>query len=161
MNRVLIDYADYCEETNDPQERRVCKMEGPRYRDEDGYFRVPRTGFVRNGVEYQLRGFGKLDRKPGPKIEIPQDVTEWFEKRMGHAYVPYFIRDRDLRLRVSIVIKNVGWVALQHRIEQNLLSLPIVKAIHLAVEQSPGNIRLPDEPTGSSITENDMEDMFK
>lgn len=161
MKKILIDYADYCEETNDPQEKKVCRTEGPRYRDDDGYFRVPRTGFVRNGVEYQLRGFGKLDRRPGPKIEIPQEATAWFEKKLGHAYIPYFVRDRDLRLRVSVVIKNVGWIALQHRIEENMRSLPIVKAMHLAVEQSPGSFIPDGEPAGSSVSESDMEDMFR
>ena len=156
MKRITIDYGDYCDETNDPREIKIAKVEGPRYRDEEGFFRVPRSGHVRNGVEYWLRGFGKLDRKPGPKVDIPLEAVKWFENRLGPAYVPYFIKDRELRVKLSLLIKNIGWAAMQRRIEEANKELSIVKAIHAAVDQAP-----PGEPAGSTVTESDMEDMFK
>ena len=129
MKKIVIEYSDYAEETNDPDERRKCKLDGPRYLDDEGYFRVPRTGFVRNGVEYELRGFGKLDRRPGKAIDIPEEATLWFSKRMGHAYIPYFVKDRDLRLRISTYIKLKGWISLKMAIESLQKEMTIVKEI--------------------------------
>lgn len=157
MKQVTIDYSDYSEETNDPNERKTSRIDGPRYSDSEGYFRVPRTGFIRNEVEYTLRGFGKLDRRPGPRIEIPSEATEWFEKKLGHAYIPYFIRDRDLRLKISVLIKTIGWISLQRSIEETAKELPIVKAIHVAVNSTHVSV----EPAGSQITNDDLENMFK
>lgn len=156
MRKITIDFGDYCDETNDYREAKIAKLEGPRYKDEDGYFRVPRSGFVRNGVEYWLRGFGKLDRKPGPKVDLPLEAVKWFELRMGPAYVPYFIRDRELRVKLSILIKNAGWTAVRHRIEEAATQMPIVKAIHAAVDA----VRA-EGPASASVTDSDVEDMFQ
>lgn len=156
MKKITIDYSDYSEETNDPNERKISRSEGPRYSDSEGYFRVPRSGYVRNGVEYWLRGFGRLDRKPGPKVEIPAEATEWLEKRMGPAYIMHFMRDRELRVKVSLLIRTIGWVSVQRRIEEAAKDLPIVKAVHEAVNM-PSSV----ESSGSTVTQGDVEDMFK
>jgi len=163
MKKVTIDFADYCDETNDSREIKTCKAEGPRYQDEDGYFRVPRTGFVRNGVEYQLRGFGKLDKRPGPKIEITDEATHWFEMRLGPGYVPHFIRNRDLRVRVSTAIKLMGWPALLANIERAAQEMPIIKAIEAATSYVPPRpAEEPyDTPPDGGIDAGDLEDMFK
>ena len=78
-------------------------------------------------------------------------------KRMGHAYIPYFVKDRDLRLRISTYIKLKGWISLKMAIESLQKEMTIVKAIHAAVEQ----ISSSAEPAGSTVTDDDMEDMFK
>jgi len=165
MEIITITYEEYCEETNDPQERRTCKIDGPRYRDEDGYFRVPRTGFTRNGVEYRLRGFGKLDKKPLPKVEIPDEATEWISKRLGHAYVPHFIRDRDLRVKVATAIRMLGWEVFRSAVEHNATHMPIVKALSTAAGSRPeprqdNPYDLP--PAGAmEINPEDLEDLLQ
>lgn len=167
MKRITIDYGDYCDETNDYREAKLAKVEGPRYRDEEGFFRVPRSGYVRNGVEYWLRGFGKLDRKPGPKIEIPLEAVKWFENRLGAGYVPHFIRNRELRVRVSTAIGLIGWDAFRKRVERAATEMPILKAIDAAASapapQPESSRDVYDLPPagGIEVTPDELEDMFK
>ncbi len=162
MKTVLIRFEEYCEETNDVNEIRDCKRDGPRYRDEEGFFRIPRSGFVRNGVEYQLRGFGKLDKKPGPKIDIPEEARDYLSRRMGHAYVPHFIRDRDLRVKVSTAVSLIGWSAVQAAIESAARTMPITKAVHYAVSLAKPALQEDpyDLPPAGQIGE-DLEDLLK
>lgn len=70
MINVTINYDAYLEETNDAttrrSEMRIVKKEGPRYIDTsaDIDIRVPHTGFVYQGHEFTLVGFGALDVRP-------------------------------------------------------------------------------------------------
>jgi hypothetical protein len=66
------------------------------------------------------------------------------------------MRDRELRVKVSLLIRTIGWVAVQHRIEEAAKDLPIVKAVHEAVNMSSSV-----ESSSSSVTQGDVEDMFK
>jgi hypothetical protein len=162
VKKITIDFGDYCDETNDSREIKISKSEGPRYRDEDGDFRVSRSGYVRNGVEYWLRGFGKLDRKPGPKIEIPEEAVTWLEQKLGRAYVPYFLRNRDLRLKVSTAIKLMGWDVFRTSVETAAQQLPIVKAVEAATNYRPSQEEAPhDASPDGGIDAEDLEDMFK
>jgi len=99
MIKVTIRYDAYLEETNDDTQRRfemrVCKKEGPRYvnRDADIDIRIPHTGYVYQGYEFNLEGFGSLDVKPIMRpSKAAHEILSGFMKKGMMSVKPHILQ---------------------------------------------------------------------
>jgi len=81
--KEVIEFDKYRDETNDPAEIRMCKLKGPLAPDGSGT-RIPHSGFVYGDIEYELVGFGKIDKKP--VISLPPEVDLWLRKELKAGY---------------------------------------------------------------------------
>jgi hypothetical protein len=113
VKAIKIVYERYIEEdTNDPEEIRDCKREGPNFRlPSSDTVRIPYTGFEAEGITFTLSGFGKLD-KPR-KAAISPEAAEWMRKFLGKA----FNFSDELRGAMVAMVKDKGWENVKHEIQ--------------------------------------------